>query len=83
MEFEGTWKSQYQMEGNGIGRKREISVVEGWKWKWKERENLNISTDYSNIPGRSKFFHGKISDVLNTKIGITFDRNELFPYFLR
>ena len=32
----------------------------------------------TQIPGRSKFFHGKISDVLNTKIKISFDRKEIF-----
>ena len=45
--------------------------------------SLDLGTDYSNIPGRSKYFHGKISDVLNTKIEISFDRKELFSYFFR
>ena len=41
------------------------------------------STDYLNIPGRSKYFHDKIRDVLKTGIKISFYYKELFPYFLR
>ena len=37
----------------------------------------------TNIPGHSKYFHSKISDVLNNKIEISFDRKELFSYFFR
>ena len=30
------------MEGNGIGRNLEISILDGRKWNWKEPGNLNI-----------------------------------------
>ena len=39
MELEGTWKSQKQMERNGIGRNLEISISEEKKWNW----NLKIT----------------------------------------
>ena len=46
-------------------------------------DTAGTTKDYSNIPGRSKYFHGKISDVLNNKIEISFDKKELFSYFFR
>ena len=40
LELEGTWKSQKEMERNGIGRNLEISILDGRKWNWKEAGNL-------------------------------------------
>ena len=37
----------------------------------------------TQIPGRSKFFYGKISDVLNTKIGTTFEMNYFLTFFAK
>ena len=51
MELEGTWKSQYQMEGNGIERNMEISKVDGMKWNRKGLGNFNIRWTEMELEG--------------------------------
>ena len=48
---------------------------------WGEVGKFTHNPQTSQIPGRSKHFYGKISDVRNTKIFITFDSGKVLTYF--